>query len=236
MSAEVQRWITETEHRGKRAAMIMLYSGLRRGELLALTWADVDTDAATITVNKSVQFHGGRPVLAHGKAKTAAGLRTVDIPQVLCKYLEAERAKDNHMYIVHNRQGGLLSQSGWRRLWESYLAELNLWHGYTAEERRENNISSVHNPNGLEMRIEVFTAHQLRHTFCMLMYHAGVDVLTARDQMGHADITTTLQIYTHLDKTHKRKSMNKLDDYIGQSADSNAGKNNTIMHYNRLKA
>ena len=50
------------------------------------------------------------------------------------------------------------------------------------------------------MRIEPFTPHQLRHTFCTLMYFAGVDVLTARDQMGHKDISVTLGIYTSLDK------------------------------------
>jgi integrase len=43
---------------------------------------------------------------------------------------------------------------------------------------------------------------------------AGVDILTAKEQMGHADIRTTLEVYTHLDAIHKRKAMNKLDDYL----------------------
>lgn len=41
-----------------------------------------------------------------------------------------------------------------------------------------------------------------------------MDVLTARDQLGHADIKTTLEIYTHLDKIYKRNSMDKLSEYI----------------------
>lgn len=57
ISEEQQRWIRETPHRAQRAAMLLLYSGLRRGEATALTWADVDLDAATITVNNGYNFH-----------------------------------------------------------------------------------------------------------------------------------------------------------------------------------
>lgn len=46
------------------------------------------------------------------------------------------------------------------------------------------------------------------------MYFAGVDVLTARDQMGHKDITVTLGIYTALDKKFKKKKINRLDTYL----------------------
>lgn len=68
------------------------------------------------------------------------------------------------------------------------------------------------------MVIRTFTPHELRHTFCTLMYFAGVDVLTARDQMGHSDIKVTMGIYTHLDKIHKVNKMNALDAYLGQHA------------------
>ena len=67
---------------------------------------------------------------------------------------------------------------------------------------------------GLPMAIETFTPHQLRHTFCTLMYFAGVSVLTARDQMGHKDISVTLGIYTALDKKFKKKKINRLDAYL----------------------
>ena len=57
-------------------------------------------------------------------------------------------------------------------------------------------------------------AHWLRHTFATMLYFAGVDILTAKEQLGHADIKTTLAIYTHLDKKHKRKEIDKLDVYL----------------------
>ena len=73
------------------------------------------------------------------------------------------------------------------------------------------------------MRIEPFTAHCLRHTYASMLYKAGVDVLTAKAQLGHADVKTTLQIYTHLDSQYKRSSMDRLDGYLNKSEDGGAG-------------
>ena len=87
------------------------------------------------------------------------------------------------------------------------MTDLNAKYGYRGEESKKR-------PGGLSMRIEPFTPHQLRHTFCTLMYFAGVDVLTARDQMGHKDISVTLGIYTSLDKKFKKKKINRLDSYL----------------------
>ena len=47
---------------------------------------------------------------------------------------------------------------------------------------------------------------------------SGVDVLTAKEQLGHSDIKTTLEIYTHLDQKFKRRSMNKLDNYLNSAS------------------
>ncbi|MDL2324020.1 site-specific integrase [Ruminococcaceae bacterium OttesenSCG-928-A16] len=221
LTDEQQRWVRETEHRAKRAAMIMLYSGLRRGELLALTWADINLDNNTIAVNKSVIYESNQPILKHS-AKTASSIRTVKIPVLLGEYLAGEKAKDNCLYVVHSRNGLLMSESAWSRMWESYMAALNLKYGYSAAERENENITSVHNPNGLQIKIPTFTAHQLRHTFCTMMYLAGVDVLVASKQMGHADVQTTLRIYAHLSEEHKNTDLKKLDDMLLQSIGSQA--------------
>ena len=56
-----------------------------------------------------------------------------------------------------------------------------------------------------------------------MLYFAGVDVLTAKEQAGHANISTTMQIYTHLDKLHKQRQINKLNDYLSGECLSDAG-------------
>ena len=66
--------------------MLMLYSGLRRGEATALTWADVDLNTGTISVTKSAEMINGKPHIK--TTKTEAGIRIVRIPQVLIDFFE----------------------------------------------------------------------------------------------------------------------------------------------------
>ena len=92
LTKEEQLWIVETSHRAKLPAMIMMYAGLRRGEVIPLTWADVDLENKTIRINKSVEMRGNA---CHLKpyTKTQAGMRTVPIPNVLNDYLCGEKEK-----------------------------------------------------------------------------------------------------------------------------------------------
>ena len=104
-----------------------------------------------------------------------------------------------------------MSDTAWRRMWESYLFDLNLKYGNAVVKRNK------FDPRGNLMVIDRFTAHNLRHTYATMLYKAGVDVLTAKEQLGHADIKTTLNIYTHLDREYKRRTMDKLDQYLDAS-------------------
>ena len=201
ITEEQQQWIRETPHRAQRAAMLLLYSGLRRGEATALTWADVDLKEATITVHSGYNFKDKKIK----DPKTEAGVRVVNIPKILVDYLKTQQ--DDCLYVLHTVKDHRMTEQAWKTLWSSYMADLNAKYGYHGEESKKR-------PGGLPMRIEPFTPHQLRHTFCTLMYFAGVDVLTARDQMGHKDISVTLGIYTSLDKKFKKKKINRLDSYL----------------------
>lgn len=205
------QWIIDTPHRAQRAAMIMMYAGLRRGELTALTWADIDFKHNTININKSAEMVGGKPVIK-SMTKTPAGMRTINIPKKLSDFLKKEKGSESPLclYVVHTVKGQPMTNQAWRTLWSSYLKTLNAKYGGF------NGKVSKFQPGGLPMKIPEFTPHWLRHTFATILYKAGVDVLTARDQLGHADIKTTLAIYTHLDKKYKKQTMSKLDDYLSR--------------------
>ncbi len=210
-----QRWIEYTPHRAQLAAMIMMYSGLRRGELIALTWNDIDLQSGTITVNKSVEMIDGRSSLKN-RTKTAAGMRTVNIPDRLIAFL-GEQSRES-IYVCVNAKGAMHTKSSWRRMWESYLAELNIRHGDFGPFDKQT--KSKFDPAGAPFVIPKITPHWLRHTFCTMLYFAGVDILTAKNQMGHADIKTTMQIYTHLDAIHKRKEIGKLNAFLDEKKES----------------
>lgn len=214
---ERQAWVRDTPHRAQRAAMLMMLSGLRRGEATALTWADIDLDARTISVTKSWDFAAGK---VKGP-KTAAGERVVHIPRLLADFLRAERAADPAtLYVVHTASGRRMTEIAWRRLWDSYMADLNVLYGYHGAANKHatrKKDEDGQERGALPMVIRTFTPHELRHTFCTLLYRSGVDILTARDQMGHSSVQVTQEIYTHLDKQYKAKKMEALDEYLAVS-------------------
>lgn len=210
LTATEQQWIWDTPHRAQPVAVIMMLSGLRRGELAALTWNDVNLSARTITVNKTIEYPPNQPPRIRNLTKSAAGMRTVDIPQKLADYMDAMPRKN--MLVFPSARNRVMTESAWISLWGSYMRLLNIKYGT----RTPADLERMKKPgqHKFDMTIPAITLHWLRHTFCTLLYLAGVDVVQACAQMGHADVSTTLRIYTHLDAIHKRKSVDKLDAYL----------------------
>lgn len=226
LTPQEQAWIIETPHRMQIGAMIMMLAGLRRGELIPLTWGDINLEAQTITVNKAVEIIDGKSVVKP-QTKTAAGMRTVNIPKLLKTFLEEHKPADatDETIVLKSARGEMLSESAWKRLWQSYWCELNFRHGGFPPE------TSKYDPSGLPPRIPKFTAHWLRHTFVTLMYLSGVDVATAMVQAGHADIQTTLGIYTHLNNQYQRDNMAKMDDFLSSQiqVSEKSGNSNVVV-------
>ncbi len=209
LTVQERKWIDETEHRMQICAMIMMYAGLRRGEVIPLKWSDVDLDKGAINVNKAVEFISSKPVVKD--TKTQAGNRIVYIPNVLIQYLKNEE-KQNAL-VCPSVSGNMHTKDSFRSGWNSYLTELDVKYG-------NNGRNSKFDPRYSGIQIEKITPHMLRHTFCTMMYENGVDVLTAKKQMGHTDIKTTLEIYTHLSEEHaaeEMKKMNKCKSYASQN-------------------
>ena len=205
LTEEERQWIIDTPDFMQTAAMIMTFAGLRRGELLALLWTDIDLDNKTINVCKAAEVVHGR-FITKNMTKTQAGMRTVYIPQLLADYLRTVDRKNN-LYVCPAPEGAIFYTKTWNRKWDSYIAKLNRKYGdFSGCIIKEN--------EKLPIVIPHFTAHWCRHTFITMLYLAGVDVLTAKEQAGHNDIRTTMSIYTHLDGQYKQKNMNKLDEFL----------------------
>lgn len=196
-----RQWVMEFQHRAKPAAMLLMLSGLRRGEATALQWSDIDFDNNQIIVSKSYNFKQNE-----FKSPKNGKTRIVSVPQVLIDYLNTlDRVSP---FVLTTAKGNMMTSIAWKRLFQSYMTDLNLEYGSFID--KPNKFAPVKTP----MMITPFTPHELRHTFCTIMYEAGVDVLTAKEQMGHADVQTTLSIYTHLDDEHRQKDLSKLDSYL----------------------
>lgn len=180
LTSEEIKKITDTPHSMRTAAMIMMYAGLRRGEVIPLLWSDIDLVNGYITVNKAVDLTDNSPIIK--TPKTDAGTRIVHMPNVLKSYLQTICKSDG--LVISEK---MLSKMMWIKRWEKYTADLGL---------------------------QDVTAHNLRHTACSMMIEAGMDVKSVQMQMGHADIQTTLDIYTHITNKHRAAEVEKLDLYL----------------------
>lgn len=171
-------------------AFLLLCTGLRKGEALALLKSDVA--GGVIRVTKSLTLlDGSSPKVKSPKSE--AGVREVPVLSILRGPLEAYVAGLDGEILFPSRSyngspgGGYMSQSNYDTAWAAYCAAAGLGD---------------------------LTAHQLRHGTATLLFEAGVDVYTARKILGHAKVTTTMEIYTELREAKEKQSIDKLDSYL----------------------
>lgn len=191
-------------HRMGVAVLVMLFCGLRRGEIIALTWNDVDMDAMTISVTKAATFSCNQADIKC--PKTEAGNRIVPFPAQLVPVFREAKLRGS-LYVCPAADGSMMSSTAWTTSWNSYMHYLNIQAGGRDASRS--------NPKVVAMNR--FTAHQLRHTYATMLYDAGVDVKTAQDLLGHADPTVTMNIYTHLSAKKKEKALNALHQHFSET-------------------
>lgn len=208
LTSTEQKWVKEFPHRAQLPAMIALLCGLRRGEISALQWADIDFNDKTITVYKSYDFKNKKVK----STKTESGVRVIPMPDELIKFLKPIKGKPTDL-VVKNTQGRRLTECGWDKMWTAYMNDLNMQYGDIGEWKRTKH--SQRPP----MSIEPFTMHSLRHTYATILYDAGVDVMTAKKLLGHSDISTTMGIYTHLSAENEKANIDKLNEFLNKSAD-----------------
>lgn len=179
----------------------LLYTGMRPGETAALTWGDIDFKADEIFVHAARE--SGKSNAIKGP-KTSAGVRIIPIHAKLRPLLEAEKAKRKAKardYVFVTRQGNRHNENSLRRLWTGFERELDI---YLGAELYRNKIIKHKIADDL-------TPYCLRHTFCTDLQRAGVPINVAKELMGHADIQTTANIYTHKDTQTAHENMRLLD-------------------------
>lgn len=199
LTEEEQQMIIDTPHTAQLPAMIMMFAGLRRGECLALKWSDINLNKARIDVRRSVNFENNQQVEKIGGKSTNA-IRIVPIPPILVNYLKNYKSNLNIIteYVCLSSSGLRYSKTSWRTTWERYIKILNRKYSFTEEQ-----LKRFKQNDTIPMLIEEFTPHYLRHTFATLLYLQDINPVTAKEILGHADIQTTINIYTDLKTFYK---------------------------------
>lgn len=187
------------DHRFYYAAMIMLYAGLRRGEVMALRYdRDIDLKALEIHVRESAHISEKGTDYFIDSPKSAASVRTVPILPPLDTIL-ASAPKEG--LVLRSAAGKPMTESAFSRCLESY--QINLEQELNGTSRRWATPEQLAAWRSFPIR-----CHDLRHTFCTMLYDSGeVDVKTAQLWMGHADVMVTMRIYTHLSQARQDKAI-----------------------------
>lgn len=221
ITQEERELIHKTQHRMRLAALVMLYAGLRRGEAMAINIdTDVDFASHTISVSKAVRFEGSNMHPALVFPKTKSGIRT--IPMV--SPLEAE-LRGHHGLLIPSSSGELMTESAWSRCWESYLVALSETYNGCSKRWYGKKKSDKDNPPPAWRSI-VIRPHDLRHSYCTMLYDAGVDLRRAMAWMGHSDASMTQQIYTHLTQINQNRATTALENMAKILSGSQNGSQN----------
>jgi len=185
----------------RTAVMLLLYTGLRRGELCGLEWDDIDINKGIVKINKSVLYSSERGVYEDAP-KTQNSNRTITIPSDMIKLLK--------MYKLEQTNQRLMMGDQWQECGKVFTSENG----------------SVINPDTLSSCFKRFLErnnlpdihlHNLRHTAATLLIAGGVDIATVSKRLGHSNKTTTLNIYTHAVKSADEAAANTLQDIFNNA-------------------
>ncbi|WP_433943514.1 tyrosine-type recombinase/integrase [Paenibacillus sp. SN-8-1] len=182
---------------------LAISTGMRRGELIALEWKHVDLNEGTIKVAQSISMKNeGKPVIKSPKTKNS--IRVISLPASTLEMLKRYRVhylqekmrildrwkEHEHEFVFPNAYGGALYFNRPTKWWREFL-----------------------DYNGLKK----IRFHDLRHTSATLLINQGVHAKIISERLGHADITTTMNVYGHALQTADKIAADKLDTLFKSS-------------------
>lgn len=186
------------------AYKLIVFTGLREGEALGLTWDCVDFKKGTLKINKQLQRRAGNDVL-------------VPLKNSKPRYITAAPFVMQILKLQHTRQT------------EDRLKAGELWQGWQSAEERKTDLVFT-KPDGQNITAAALyqrykhiassigapdsRVHDLRHTFAVLSLQNGDSVKTVQDNLGHATAAFTLDVYGHVSERMKEDSAARMQKYI----------------------
>ena len=188
---------------------LAIYSGLRKGEILALTWGDVDFENNTVAVTKAAAVVGGQQIVK--VPKTRNSYRLISIPRSITQQLQQwklEQARyrlkvgaywegDNWIFTQDN--GKMMSY------YTPYSALQDILTHYNADKAEED-------------KLPMIPFHGLQHTKATLQIAAGTDVRTVSAILGHRETSTTMNIYSHSLQTAEQEAAANMERLLARQA------------------
>ena len=209
---------------------IAYYTGLRIGEVCALTWQDINLEEQYLTVRRSMRYNGARHKTEIGATKRKK-IRTVDFCDTFAAILKAAKAEQHKNRF---RYGELYSLNYYLEVREkdrTYYEVYSLPRSEKVPEGykelsfvclRPDGAFEAPSTVGIMCRtarkkvegLEDFHFHMLRHTYTSNLLSNGAAPKDVQELLGHADVSTTMNIYAHATREAKRTSARLLDKVV----------------------
>lgn len=191
----------------RTAVMLLLYTGLRRGELCALNWDDIDLKNGIVHVTKNLLYTPDKGVY-EDTTKTKQSQRVINIPADMVALLKQHKQEQSKIRLSVGDQ--------WINTQKVFAAD-------TGKPLHPDTLSAWYKRFITRHGLPDSHIHTLRHVSATLLIAGGVDVATVSKRLGHASRTTTLNIYTHAIQSADAIAAEKLQNILEPTKNYNAG-------------
>ena len=178
---------------------VLAFTGIRKGEALALTWDDVDFFNKTLEINKTITRNSDNKFIST-PPKTNTSIRKISLDDETLNILKAWKTQQKRYLLAHGQHAKTKNQI-------IFSSKNNNYIDITRPNIILSRICKEHNFNDI-------TIHGFRHTHCSLLFEAGLSIKEVQERLGHSDIHTTMNIYTHVTKKQKERSADKFAAYL----------------------
>lgn len=207
-------------HRWYPVFTVMLWTGMRVGEITGLKWCDIDLEEGSINVNHTLVYFDKRAeercTFAINTTKTKAGERSIPmLPKVKEAFLmekeyqrecgvKSESVVDGYRdFIFVNRFGNVQHQGTLNKALRRIIRDCNF---EILDKNKQNDV----------IILPKFSNHSLRHTFTTRMCEAGVNIKAMQEILGHADAETTMDIYAEATKELKKSELINFEEFFAR--------------------
>ncbi|WP_431027813.1 tyrosine-type recombinase/integrase [Lysinibacillus sp. LZ02] len=177
---------------------LLAFSGMRKGEALALSWNDLNFTTNELRINKALSR--GKDNKLYIKSTKTGVARTIKMDDKTMTILKEWKKKQKQDYLV----------LGFNTMQPKQLVFSNEVNEYLQPTKTRKWILHIQKNYGLG----TITIHGLRHTHCSLLFEAGASLKEVQDRLGHSDVQTTMNIYAHVTKEAKEEAIQKFASYI----------------------
>ena len=193
--------LVESEQDIKLTAMFRLlaYTGIRKGELQALNWDDIDFTNNMITVNKTLALNTDKKVVVQ-TPKSKSSIRSISIDEQTANILKRWKLKQRERFLMIGTRIKKHQPCFTEEVTNSYLY-LNFMNA---------NLKRICKKN----EFKLIKVHGFRHTHCSLLFESGFTIQEVQDRLGHSDLKTTMSVYAHVTEKQRDNMADKFAKFM----------------------